>query len=80
MDHDRTVAYGREHGYPIVNYVGRYRDFNVYDIGRADGRRRRTGPPKFILESESDVRFTTVDEGLEIVSMDSKEFELPRID
>ena len=65
MDNDKVLEFAKKDGYATVNYLGKYKEFDLYKPLYEDPH-IATGLPTYIIVKDDKTKFIRGQEGLEI--------------
>lgn len=70
MDDKKVLEFAKKNGYSSIKYVGKWKGFDVYDLIYSDDEEEASyiGLPLVALVKNDDIRISTGDESLEILS------------
>lgn len=68
MDDKKVLEFAKKKGYSSVKHIGKWLEYDVYDLIMDDEEVSYIGLPLVALVKYNDIRISTPDESLEIVS------------
>lgn len=70
MDDKKVLEFAKKKGYSSVEHLGKWLEYDVYDLIYSDDEEDASyiGLPLVALVKDNDIRISTPDESLEIVS------------
>lgn len=68
MDDKKVLEFAKKKGYSSVKYIGKWLGYDVFDLIMDDEEVSYIGLPLVALVKDNDIRISTPDESLEIVS------------
>lgn len=68
MDDKKVLEFAKKKGYSSVEHLGKWLEYDVYDLIMDDEEVSYIGLPLVALVKDNDIRISTPDESLEIVS------------
>lgn len=79
MDNEKVLKFAQKKGYATVNYLGKYKEFDLYKPLYADPH-VATGLPTYIIVKDNKPKFVRGQEGLEIQKYRVKQRRLSPVD